>query len=57
MLSKLWQDPAALNYLLLCIYVANGGRWLWFGERSQALYWVAAFLITLAVTLQAKGWR
>jgi hypothetical protein len=51
------RDPALFNYVLLGLYVLNSGRWLVAGERVQSLYWVAAFLITLSVTLTSKGIR
>lgn len=38
------------NYFLMCMYVLNTLNWLIERNYPQALYWFAAFLITLAVT-------
>lgn len=47
-------NPAALNYLLMCIYIINAANWAAHRNWPQALYWIAAFQITAAVTWGLK---
>jgi len=43
-------DPLYFNFFIMAVYALNTGNWLWAKNWPQALYWFAAFLITLAVT-------
>jgi len=43
-------EPIYFNYVLMFLYVLNTLNWLSARNYPQALYWFAAFLITLAVT-------
>ena len=47
---SIFKDPAVFNYLIMSLYVINSGRWALDRNWPQALYWVAAFAITLSVT-------
>lgn len=43
-------DPIHFNYFIMTLYALNTLNWVWNRNWPQALYWFAAFLITLAVT-------
>ena len=43
-------DPRLLNFVLLGLYAANAARWAAHGSWPDALYWIGALAITLAVT-------
>ena len=47
-------NPVWFNYLLMTLYVLNSANWLIAKNGPQALYWFAAFLITVAVTWGLK---
>jgi len=51
-LTSLWHDPAALNYLLLVLYVLNAIRWAVARSPYDVMYWIGAVIITAAVTLR-----
>jgi len=51
-LIKLWRDPAAINYLLLVLYVANATRWGVARSWPDVWYWIGAAIITAAVTFR-----
>lgn len=44
------KDPRLFSYVILVLYVCNSTRWVFAGNWGQALYWLAAFLITFSVT-------
>lgn len=43
-------DPRVFNYVILTLYLLNSARWGFAGSWGDALYWFAAFQITVAVT-------
>lgn len=43
-------EPIHFNYFIMCLYLLNTLNWAFAKNWQQALYWFAAFLITLAVT-------
>lgn len=43
-------DPYLLNYILMCLYAVNGGQFFVRGYWWDALYWLSALGITIAVT-------
>lgn len=43
-------DPKLFNYVIMCLYVLNAGRWLIARSYGDAAYWVSAFCITASVT-------
>ena len=47
---KLQYDPVAFNVFIMIIYAINTANWAYHKNWPQALYWFAAFQITLAVT-------
>lgn len=49
---RLWRDPAAINYLLMVLYVANVGRWSLERSWPDVWYWIGAVIITAAVTFR-----
>jgi len=52
-LIALVRDPAAINYLLICLYVLNAVRWGVAGSVPDVIYWIGAAIITSSVTF----WR
>lgn len=42
--------PKLFNYVILTLYLLNSGWWAWHKSWGDALYWIAAFQITAAVT-------
>lgn len=51
-LASLWRDPAALNYVLIAIYILNTLRWAAARSWWDVLYWIAAAMITASVTFR-----
>jgi len=49
-LLKLLLDPKIFNYIIMTLYVLNSLRWAYARSWGDALYWIAAFQITAAVT-------
>lgn len=49
---RLVRDPAAINYLLLVLYVLNAGRWAAARSWPDVWYWIGAVIITGAVTFR-----
>ena len=47
-------EPVHFNYFIMTVYVLNMFNWALDRNYPQALYWFAAFLITLAVTWGLK---
>jgi hypothetical protein len=43
-------DPKMFNYVIMCMYVANAGRWAFNGSWPDVSYWLSAFAITATVT-------
>lgn len=43
-------SPKLFNYVILTMYLLNFGWWAWHKSWGDALYWLAAFQITAAVT-------
>ena len=43
-------NPIYMNYFLMVVYVTNSTLWFMWGNHHQALYWLSAFGITVAVT-------
>lgn len=50
--ARILRDPAALNYLLIALYVINTVRWSIARSPWDALYWIAAAMITISVTFR-----
>jgi hypothetical protein len=46
------KSPFLLNYILLAIYAGNSIRQCTLSRWSDGLYWLGAFIITIAVTLK-----
>ena len=51
--ARLIRDPAALNYVLIGLYILNTVRWSVSRSQWDALSWTASALITISVTF----WR
>lgn len=45
-------NPFAMNLLIMGLYALNGIQYAWRGLLWDALYWLAAFLITASVTFR-----
>lgn len=43
-------SPRLFNYVIMALYICNSAWWAFNRNWPQALYWLAAFQITLAVT-------
>ena len=50
--ARLIRDPAAINYVLIGLYILNTVRWSIARSPWDALYWIAAALITISVTFR-----
>ena len=50
--ARLIRDPAAINYVLIGLYILNTARWAIARSPWDALYWIAAALITISVTFR-----
>ena len=48
--ARIIRDPAAINYLLIALYALNTARWAIARSPWDALYWIAAAMITISVT-------
>lgn len=53
-MKQLIQDPRLINYVLLFLYVCCATRWAFARKWWDVLYWIAAFSITLSVTMKTK---
>lgn len=47
-------NPAIFNIVIMLLYFVNAIWWLYNRNFPQALYWLAAFQITAAVTWGLK---
>lgn len=43
-------DPKIFNYVIMCLYVINAGRWALYGSWGDVSYWCSAAAITASVT-------
>ena len=43
-------DPKIFNYLIMALYLANSGWWLFHGSKADMFYWLSALAITATVT-------
>lgn len=43
-------DPKVFNYLIMCLYLLNAGRWAIHGSGADTCYWLSALAITATVT-------
>jgi hypothetical protein len=49
-MKTLLLDPRLFNYVLVALYATNGLRWALHGSWPDAVYWLGALIITVAVT-------
>lgn len=55
MLKTLLLDPKVFQYFIMFLYLLQTFRWVYERNYPMALYWIAAFQITLAVTWSVKS--
>ena len=53
-MKQILSDPRLINYILLSLYLVCATRWAFAKKPWDVLYWLAAFSITLSVTMKAK---
>ncbi len=49
-MKDLLLDPKIFNYVIMCMYALNVGRWVIEKNAFGACYWLSALAITATVT-------
>lgn len=55
LVTRLLADPFLMNKILVGVYAINSLQFIFRGHGWQALYWLGAGIITLAVTNLPKN--